>query len=111
MEFKDKLVVTDEQIDSADLQTLLNWLPNHINNEHIHIFKWKDGFGWTIDNKEMYNLCAGHNGLINALRDFLKRCRKDVDEGKLYVWRELHGYGLLDKELYEHWKSLGIKCG
>ena len=37
MNVKDRLVITDEELECADLQMLLNWSPNHINNEHVNI--------------------------------------------------------------------------
>lgn len=105
MEFKDKLVVTDEQIDSADLQTLLNWLPNHINNEHVNIHKWKSGSGWTIECKA-YAVCPCEGRILSdILKRFIKECRKLVSWERLYIWPEDIGYGLLNKEIYEYWKS------
>ena len=57
---KNKLVISDEELENASLDILLNWMPNHINNNHIYIFKWKDGKGWTISDGSIYNFKANN---------------------------------------------------
>lgn len=44
-------------------------LPNHINNEHVHIFRWLDGCGWTI---KCGNIHIESNNIEDAIMDFLK---------------------------------------
>ena len=34
MNVKDRLVITDEELERADLQILLNWLPKQVSNDH-----------------------------------------------------------------------------
>ena len=44
-------------------------LPNHINNEHVHIFRWLDGCGWTI---KCGNIHIESSNIEDAIMDFLK---------------------------------------
>ena len=101
MNVKDRLVITDEELECADLQMLLNWLPNHINNEHVNIHKWKNGRGWTIEcSTDAVGTCEGRI-LTDVLRQFIKECKNRVDCNRLYVWPEVVGYGLLNENLYK----------
>ena len=97
------LVITDEELECADLQMLLNWLPNHIDNEHVNIHKWKNGRGWTVECKAYaVGPCEGRI-LTDVLRRFIKECKKSVKWNRLYVWPEDVGYGLLHENMYKIW--------
>lgn len=61
-------------------------LPNHINGKHIHVFRWLDGCGWTI---ECGLIHIESSSIIDAVSDFLK-----VTEG-LDVVYEHRGFGLV----------------
>ena len=103
MNVKDRLVITDEELECADLQMLINWLPNYINNEHVNIHKWKNGRGWTIECKTYaVGPCEGRI-LTDVLRRFIKECKKLVEWNRLYVWPEDVGYGLLNENMYKLW--------
>lgn len=103
MNVKDRLVITDEELERADLQMLLNWLPNHINNEHVNIHKWKNGRGWTIECiSAAVGTCEGRI-LTDVLRRFIKECKKLVEGNHLYIWPEVVGYGLLNENMYKLW--------
>lgn len=58
-------------------------LPNHINNEHVHIFRWLDGCGWTI---KCGNIHIESSNIEDAIMDFLK-FTSELDEHR--------GYGLV----------------
>lgn len=57
-------------------------LPNHINNEHVHIFRWLDGCDWTI---KCGNIHIESSNIEDAIMDFLK------------FTSEHRGYGLVRK--------------
>lgn len=63
-------------------------LPNHINNEHVHIFRWLDGCGWTI---KCGNIHIESSNIEDAIMDFLK-----FTSG-LDIVHEHRGYGLVGK--------------
>lgn len=66
--------------------TVLNNLPNHVNNQHVHIFRWLDGCGWSIN---CGNIHIEDNDLEGAISKFLK-----VVNG-LDVIHEYVGFGLV----------------
>lgn len=61
-------------------------LPNHVNNKHVHIYRWLDGCGWTI---ECGNIHIEDRSIEGAIIDFLKLIRM------LDVVHERSGYGLV----------------
>lgn len=63
-------------------------LPNHINNEHVHIFRWLDGCGWTI---KCGNIHIESSNIEDAIMDFLKFT------SELDIVHEHRGYGLVGK--------------
>lgn len=63
-------------------------LPNHINNEHVHIFRWLDGCGWTI---KCGNIHIESSNVEDAIMDFLKFT------SELDIVHEHRGYGLVGK--------------
>lgn len=63
-------------------------LPNHINNKHVHIYRWLDGYGWTI---ECGNIHIESSNIEDAIMDFLKFT------SELDIVHEHRGYGLVGK--------------
>lgn len=66
----------------------LESIPNHINGNHIHIFKWLDGCGWSINCGEIH---IESRDLDDALKDLLKIT------SNLERVHENRGYGLVGK--------------
>ena len=66
----------------------LEVLPNHINNEHVHIYRWLDGWGWSIDCGAIH---IESSTVEDAITKFLK-CTEHLE-----IMREHRGYGLVGK--------------
>jgi hypothetical protein len=66
----------------------LEVLPNHINNEHVHIYRWLDGCGWSI---KCGNIHIESTTIEDAIVKFL-RCTEHLE-----IMREHRGYGLVGK--------------
>lgn len=66
----------------------LESLPNHINGEHVHIYRWLDGYGWSI---QCGNIHIESTTIEDAIIRFLKRTEH------LEEVREHRGYGLIGK--------------
>ena len=67
---------------------VLNSLPNHVNNQHVHIYRWLDGCGWSID---CGPISVREYSLEDAITTFLK-----ITKG-LEVRQEWKGFGLVGK--------------
>lgn len=74
----------EEAVKTADLESL----PNHINGKHVHIYRWLDGGGWSIDCGVIHIESSTIEG---AIVKFLKRTEH------LGEVREHRGYGLVGK--------------
>lgn len=89
----DKLWVTTKSGKSMEEKSMgktvnLEVLPNHINNEHVHIYRWLDGCGWSI---KCGNIHIKSTTIEDAIVKFL-RCTEHLE-----IIREHRGYGLVGK--------------
>lgn len=66
----------------------LEVLPNHINGEHVHIYRWLDGCGWSI---QCGNIHIESTTIEDAIIKFL-RCTENLG-----LVRESRGFGLVGK--------------
>lgn len=66
----------------------LEVLPNHINGEHVHIYRWLDGCGWSI---QCGNIHVESTAIEDAIIKFLRRTEN------LGLVRESRGFGLVGK--------------
>lgn len=57
-----------------NFEQLLDRLPNHINGKHIHIYRWLDGCGWSIDCEGIHAESAGT--FTDVVRSFLSLIHK-----------------------------------
>ena len=63
-------------------------LPNHVNNHHVHVYRWLDGCGWSID-------CGPISVRELSLEDVIARFL-EITKG-LEIRSEWKGFGLVGK--------------
>lgn len=66
----------------------LKVLPNHINNNHVHIYRWLDGCGWSIQ-------CGIIHVESTTIEDAIIKFLEHAEH--LEAVREHKGYGLIGK--------------
>lgn len=99
-EFNIRNIMTEEKLindifpnlDNMSREELIKYLPNHINDNHIMIFRWLDGRGWSL------NCGLIHMGTFGGLKEILLRFYSEMEgymkDKKYKVVEEKLGYGL-----------------
>lgn len=79
-------------VDNMSHEELVEYLPNHIDNNHIMIFRWLDGCGWSL------NCGLIHIGTFGDLKEllieFYSKMERYVKDKKYKIVEEKLGYGL-----------------
>ena len=79
-------------IDNMSREELIKYLPNHINNNHIMIFRWLDGCGWSLNCGLIHMEAFG--GRKELLSRFYYKLKEYMKDKKYRIVKEKLGYGL-----------------
>lgn len=99
-EFNIRKTMTEEKlindiipnIDNMSREELIKYLPNHINSNHIMIFRWLDGCGWSLDCGLIHMEAFGD--LKELLLQFYSEMGRYMKDKKYRIVKEKLGYSL-----------------
>lgn len=80
-------------VDNMSREELIAYLPNHINNNHIMIFRWLDGCGWSLNCGLIHMEAFG--GRKELLSRFYYKLKEYMKDKKYKIVKEKLGYGLM----------------